>query len=248
MKTALHLRPDRWAVVLAACLLAGAASGQVSQSRYLYTEPDASAQGGIRGHIAEPTGALVGIFALPPDDPRAVYKGVVSGPDKRSFTFSGLPVAKYDLVAVFEDAFFEGLTLKRGESTLTDGDKELINAIIEKTEPFFNRKVIHRLEGETGKMEGAARCVCTFVRTKGALGFIDGKMYSDHRRSFKLVLLEDVGPGWQVVKTREIFVRQIDPGSGHDVVRHAYRPAISGIRVVDSVKDLGEIDLSSAKE
>jgi len=230
---------------LCLCVLT-AANGQVSRSRYLYTAPDPSARGGIRGTVAGPGEPLSGVFALPPDEPRFVYKADLTDSGRRSFAFTGLPVAKYDLVVVFENAFYEGLRLDRGESgTLTAEDRRRIGEIIEGSEPFFNRKVLHRLQGVTGRMEGRARAICTFVRTKGALGFLDGKMYPDHRRSLKLVLLEDVGPGWQVVKTREIYVTQIPPDSGRDVIRHVYTPVLTGIRVVDKVKDLGELTLAS---
>ena len=220
------------------------ASGQVGQSKYLYTKPDASAGGGIKGTITRPQMPITAVFALPPDEPRFVYKGTVTGGEGRDFVFAGLQAARYDLLLVFDNAFYEGLTLNRGDDTLTSEDQQLIRKIIMKSEPFFNRKEVHRMLGKTGKMTGKARCMCTFVRTKSAMGFYDGKWYPDHRRSFKLVLVEDVGPAWQVVKTREIYVTQIKPASGKDVIRHVYKPYLGRIRVTDKMKDLGKIDLS----
>jgi len=221
------------------------ASGQVGQSKYLYTKPDASAGGGIKGTITRPQIPLSAVFALPPDEPRFVYKGTVTrGAAGSGFVFTGLQTARYDLLLVFDNAFYEGLTLNRGDDTLTPEDQRLIRKIIMKSEPFSNRKEIHRMLGKTGKMTGKARCMCTFVRTDRAMGFIDGKWYRDHRRSFKLVLVEDVGPAWQVVKTREIYVTQIKPASGKDVIRHVYRPYLGRIRVTDKMKDLGKINLS----
>jgi hypothetical protein len=46
------------------------------------------------------------------------------------------------------------------------------------------------------------------------------------------------------VRTREIYVTQVTPGTGHDLIRHQYRPHLSGIRVTDAVKDLGRLDLA----
>ena len=229
------------AAAAALWLAAGTAQAQVGTSKHLYTEPDAGARGGRTGVVADPPGPLAGVFALPPDEPRFVYKGAISGDRRDRFTFTGLPVAKYDLMLVFDNVFYEGLTLNRGEDSLTDQDKKLITGIIDKSEPYFNEKTVHRLLGKTGKMEGQARAVCTFLRSLTSTGFNDGAAYTDHRRSLKLVLLEDVGPGWQVARTREIFVIMVKPGTGH--IRHEYNPKLGGIRVVDEVKDLGQVSV-----
>ncbi len=224
------------AALLLLALASAPARAQVGQSKYLYTAPDPAASGGLRGTVPASEAGLAAVLALPPDEPRFVYKATLSGP---SFAFTGLPARKYDLVVVCGDAVYEGLNLHREASTLTPADTAAIGTIIDKTEPFFNEKTIHRVLGKTGKMEGQARAFCTFLRSKSALGFFDGKEYTDHRRSLKLVLLEDVGPSWQVARTREIFVLQVKPGTGH--IRHVYAPGLGGIRVVDSVKDMGVV-------
>jgi hypothetical protein len=231
--------------LLTALALTHAAMGQVSQSRYLYTAPDPGAAGGLRGEIVRPADPVVAVLATPADDPAKVYKASLSGIRSNVFAFVGLPVARYDLMVVCIEAFYEGLTLCRQDDALTAKDAKAIQTILDKSEPFYNRKIVHRLAGTTGNMEGAARCVCTFLRTKGALGFIDGLNYPEHRRSFKLVLLEDVGPAWQIVRTRELYVTQVPLGSGRDTVPHAYCAKLGGIRVTDSVKDLGHLDLQS---
>jgi len=242
----LDVRRSALLPLLALLLLVIPSWAQVSQSRYLYTAPDPAAAGGIAGKIAVPVAPLVAVLATPSDDPARVYRGGVHVEEGRSFRFTGLPVGKYDLVVVFADAVYEGLTLNRGDvTTLTPTDRQSMEKILVGTEPFYNRKVIHRLEGLTGTMTGRARGFCTFVRTKSALGFIDGVRYPEHRRSFKLVLFEDVGPGWQVAKTRELFVIQVPPNGSQDEVRHVYRRVLGGIRVTDAVKELGELNLSA---
>jgi hypothetical protein len=230
------------AIVLATVPLAFA---QVSQSRYLYTAPDPTASGGLSGTIVRPVMPVVAVLAMPPDDPAKVYKATLCGTRSNTFAFTGLPVAKYDLLVVFSEAFCEGLTLSREDNTLAAKDAKSIQTIIEKSEPFFNKKIIHRLAGTLGQMEGKARCICTFLRTRGALGFIDGLNYPEHRRAFKLVLLEDVGPAWQIVRTREIYVTQVPLGSGLDTLPHMFCPKLSSVRVTDAVKDLGNLDLQS---
>jgi hypothetical protein len=224
--------------------LAAAALGQVSTGAYLYTPPDPSAGGGIRGRISAPDKPLAAAYALPADEPRFVYKGAVAGKDKREFSFAGLPTGKYDLLLVFDDVFYEGLTLARKDDSLAAKDRESIEAIIAKTEPYYTTKTVHRLGGQGGT-SGEARCICSFFRAKESVGFIDGAVYPDHRRSLKLVVLEEVGPGWQVVKTREIHTAMVKPGTG--LLAHVYRHNLGGIRVIDQVKDVGDIDLSTAR-
>lgn len=214
-------------------------TGGPTTGKYLYTEPDAAAGGGIKGEIVMPKKPIAAVFALPPDEPRFVYKGKITGPKNRGFLFEGLPVRQYDLIVVFDDEFYEGLRLNRGENTLSQRDIKLVENILNKSEPFFNEKVIHRLEGKTGYKQ-EARCICTFLRAKGAALASIG--YSGHRRSFKLALLMDVGPGWQVVRTREIYTIFAKPEKG--IVRHAYREYLGGIRVIDNIKDIGKISLS----
>jgi hypothetical protein len=230
------------AAVLFLGALCGAAPGQVSTGAHLYTPPDPSATGGIRGAVTASDKPLVSAYAMPPDLPGSVYKGTVSGTGKREFSFKGLPAGKYDLLLVFEDVFYEGLTLVRKVDDLTAEDRGSIEAIVAKTEPYYGTKKIHRVAGQGGK-NGAARCICTFFRAKESVGFIDGVVYPEHRRSLKLVLLEEVGPGWQVVKTREIHTVMVKPGTG--MQDHFYRKVLGGIRVIDKVKDLGDIDLSA---
>lgn len=253
------------AVVLSLCRSVPA--WEDCSSTYLYTKTDPSAGGGIKGEIAGTGQPLIGVFALPPHEPRFVYRGTVRG-GGREFVFSGLPVAKYDLILLFEDMIYEGLNLNRGENTLTSKDKQLIKEIIDKSERFFNKKIIYRMAGTTGKLTGTARCICTFRRTAKSSydsyvhpnvihpnvrrDSADHKRQSNsgqssqkgqHRHSYKLVLLQDVGPGWQVERTREIALGWI---TGTVYPEHAHRKYLSGIRVTDSVKDLGKINLTKA--
>lgn len=230
-------------VMLSLTVLSGVRA-QVGTSKHLYTEPDPNAAGGIRSAITGVPKPLDAVFAIPPDEPLLVYKGTVTGLEKQAFEFRGLPVSRYDLVLVFDDTVYEGLRLTRGDDALTRNDMASITNIVMRSEPYFNEKTIHRLAGTTGHMEGHARAFCTFLRSLTSTGFSDGKPYHDHRRSLKLALLEQVGPGWQVADTREIYVKMVKPGTGH--VAHVYARNLGRIRVVDSVKDLGVIDLAGA--
>lgn len=210
----------------------------------LYSPSDPASPGGIRGRISHPPHPIEKILAIPPDAPHLVYQGRIDPSDPQGFLFTGLPMRKYDLVVVYRNAFFEGLQLHRGESSLTPEDKAKIQAGIQKSEPYFPNKIVHRLEGETGR-GNLARGICTYYQErKSALLFNTHEgSYSrdDPRRTFKLVILKDVGPGWQIVRSRDLYPAWVTPGTVRP--KHAYRTELSRIRVADSVKDIGVLNL-----
>jgi hypothetical protein len=227
--------------LIACCLLAHPTGAQVATGIRLYTDPDPDAKGGMRGSVTSSSAAISAVFALPPAYPERVYKGSALD-DGHGFEILGLPAAMYDLLIVCGNRCYEGLTLQRGQGSLTDADRDGIRDIIERSEPFYNEKTVHRLDGVTGHMTGSARAFCTFLRSKKSIGFIDGIWRHEHRRSLKLVLLEHVGPGWQVERTREIFTVMVKPGSGTGST--VFRRSLGRIRVTDSVRELGDLDVA----
>jgi len=218
---------------------------EVYTGKYLYTAPDPSAQGGIKGQVIRPSEPIQLILAIPPDNPTNVFRGTISGEKKNEFSFAGLPPSKYDLIIIFDSNVYEGLNLHRGENSLTANDKNSIQQAINKAEKFYTRKVIHRVEGETGKMTGIARAFCTFLREKESL---DNRLvsYSDWRRHFMLVTLNDVGPGWQIIANRDLGGTFVKPDKGTIPVN--YRKYLGNIRVTDKLVDMGEIDLSATSK
>ncbi len=203
----------------------------------LYTEADPSCNGGIRGTIEYPKMPIVTIVAVAPDEPRLVYKGAVSG--GRSFSFDGLPMRKYDLVVIYDNHLYEGLKLHREDDTLTAKDRQQINTTVQKAEPYFTKRVIHRLEGTTGRTN-FSRCICTFVRDKRSDNSPKGD--ASYRRSTKVVILKQVGPGWQVVRTRDLFPTWTRKDNMFPT--HHFSKRLSGIRVTSRVKDLGKLDIT----
>lgn len=228
------MRHFRKCVVLG--LLAAATVLPAAPERYrLYTQPDATCSGGMQGHIVSPKLPIKQILAIPPDEPRFVYEGKVTGSSQSEFSFGGLPMRKYDLVVIYEEAFYEGLQLHRSESNLTTEDLKQIDDIVQKSEPFFTHKTIHRVAGETGR-GNLARCVCTFYSAKDAEGG-----HGRYRRTFRLLMLKQVGPGWQFVRSRDLYPLWVEPALRSP--KHNFRPQLSRIRVTDYVKDLGDINL-----
>lgn len=224
----------------------GMAPGQNPPERTrLYKKPDPASTGGLRGSIGSPVLPLEQILAVSAEDVDQVYEGVVEGAQRNTFQFNGLPVGKYDLVAVFATEFYEGLHLSAEPSTLSAQDLLKINASIQKSEPYFLKKFIHRVEGLTGRGQ-EARAVCTYFRDKGSeldLEKFEGKSSRpDFRRTFKLVLLKDVGPGWQIARARDLYPVWMNPKAALPVHKHS--PALHQLRVADQVKDLGALQLS----
>lgn len=220
------------------------------QSTMLYTPPDPNASGGLRGRIGIPRDKLIGAFAIPADtlkdDKPKVYKANLSA-DGHAFEFSNLPTAKYDLLLIFPEGFYEGITLSRDTSTLVTNDWKSIIGILSKSEPFFEVKRIHRLDGNTGET-GWAQCVLQEVRER-PVTLQDASWHKEIQiRTIKIARFEDVGPAWQLLVTREI-VRQEIAGKEHKgLLPHAFCPDQLGkVRVVDTVKDMGTLDLPQPK-
>lgn len=232
--------------LLATVLLAGAAVAEEPPQRTrLYTAPDPASPGGLQGHLKNPALPIEQILATPATNPEEVYLGEITGPKKDSFSFKGLPIGKYDLIVVYPTAFYEGFQLNRDASTLTPEDRKSINETIQKSEPFFSKRVVHRLEGQTGQ-GNFARAIITYYREKGSEllmeTFNGGFSRPDWRRTFKLVTLKQVGPGWQIVRARDLYPVWVKANS--PLPEHHFSSTISQIRVADQMKDLGELDLS----
>ncbi len=208
----------------------------------LYTKPDSGCLGGIEGSIAYPGEEIEQILAIPPDEPRLVYEGTVTGSDRCEFRFSGLPMRKYDLIVIYKNRFYEGLQLHRDDDTLTADDRAQINATIQKCEPFFTAKIIHRLEGTTGR-GNLARCICTFVREKKSDTWLAEASGSGARRTFKVVMLKQVGPGWQIARTRDLYPIWARPSQTRPM--HTYSRTLSRIRVSDCIKTLSPLNLKN---
>ena len=186
------------------------------------------------------------ILATPPDEPRLVYKGTITGDDQQSFRFEGLPMRKYDLVVIYENALYEGIQLHRGRSTLSLDDQSKIRTQIEKSEPYYPHK-----ESSIGWKAKTAEAItpgpsAPFYQDRPSELLFNkhegGYIRDDPRRAFKVVILKDVGAGWQIVRARDLYSKWVTPGTMNPP--HNFRPKLSRIRVADSIKDLGDIDLN----
>ena len=155
---------------------------------------------------------------------------------------AGVALLAIELLLIDAAAFYEGVTLSREGNTLTELDLEKINTTLQKSEPYFPEKFIHRLEGQTGR-GNQARMIVTYCRAKGSLLLVTtykGEFSrEDHKRTVKLVMLQDVGPGWQITKTRNYNPYWAKPGT--PLPKHNFSSALSKIRVAEEPKDLGNL-------
>ena len=233
--------------LLAVILIAWSASVFAAEERArLYTATDYSDSGGIKGRVVNPAKPIEQILAMPPDEPKHVYQGSVTGSDRQGFSFANLPMANYNLVIIYVDEFYEGIQLSREPDTLTPKDRAGITKIVMDSDPFFPKKIIHRMEGTTGR-GNFARCIVTMLRDDPGDIKVKGENLLDGeaRRTFKLIWLKDVGVGWQVVQKRDLYPVTVELKKLKNT--HHYSEKISGIRVTNKVKDLGEIDFSKLK-
>jgi hypothetical protein len=216
--------------------------GAAPENTFLYTKPDEAATGGITGRITSPSDPIELILATPAAEPEKVYKGELDPATPGAFSFKGLPAGRYDLIVFYKGSFYEGVTLSREGSTLNELDLEKINTTLQKSEPYFPEKFIHRLEGQTGR-GNQARMVVTYSRAKGSLLTLttyQGKFHrEDHKCTIKLVMLQDVGPGWQITKTRNYNPVWVEPGT--PLPKHHFSSVLSKIRVAEETKDIGNL-------
>ena len=117
------------------CLLAA------DTEQRIYTAPDPAATGGIKGTVN-----VVVTHALAVNhDHVEVYRGAMSNGGK-TFSFEHLPVGKYDLVLVTNNAqVYEGLALGEEKRDLPAGSTEHLKKRITSQEAFFNRALIQRI-------------------------------------------------------------------------------------------------------
>ncbi|MFA6630780.1 MAG: hypothetical protein WCU90_00660 [Kiritimatiellia bacterium] len=238
----------------------------------LYSKPDFSASGGLRGMIAGNPSEVLGVLAMPQKFPNISALSDVAGGDStknarninkdmtnqvylaslganNAFSFYGLPPGKYDLFVLCENCFYEGLLLSREPNTLTEPDVRAIKAKVNESNPFFNVKNQHRIEGQGGTF-GKARVLEQEVRTLPVTLQSAEVLKHIQIRSIKLCLMESVGTSklgthWEMKKTREITRQEMGPPDTKGLIPGYFCKPLQGIRVATSVKDLGTITLTS---
>jgi hypothetical protein len=244
------MRPEFLLLVCAAAsAFAGASdmppsNGQIGgeyKSSLLYTSPAPAATGGL--HLVSPVPLELAV-AIPESNQEHVYRAGL-GPEKLDVTFSHLPVSMYDLLLVTRDHFYEGISLNRDENSLSDDDLKSIGEIFSRSIPFMNVKRTERVKGTPGD-NGHAAALVQWMRIGGRLLNQNGDLMAGHEiRSLRLAFLADVGPGWQVTATRELVRTDVFPDMPTGFLPVTYLDALNAIRVTDSIKDIGTINVAA---
>lgn len=238
----------------------------------IYTPLNPTLPGGFRGKIVDVPSKVLGVMALYQQFPNVSALGAegslaknaknanqdMKAPiylaelaDDNSFVFQGLPAGKYDLFVMCENCFFEGFALSREENTLKEADVKAIKKKITESNPFFNVKHQHRIEGTHGAY-GKARILEQEVRTKTLVLQSAEVVTGVQIRSIKVCMMESVGSKrigsfWEMKKTREICRQEIGPLETKGVIPNYFRKSLQGIRVSRRMKDLGELSLQQGE-
>ena len=200
----------------------------------IYTEPKPEDAGGIKGTCGT---NITHALAVNHDRLR-VYRGTVS-PDGRSFVFAHLPVGKYDLALVTKDrTVYEGLALgdeKRPD--LPANSLANLKKRVDTQDAFFNHATIHRL-GFDG-----ANCLLFVERTSDRhILRQNGEALGADVRRLEIMDMAQAADDWQVTTTRHLY-REEQPPGGIDFLTDKFVPEFSGLRVIDSIKDVGSVTL-----
>lgn len=236
----------------------------------LYTKPNLDAPGGIKGVVTENPSEVLGVVAMPQKFPNVSSLDDVEGGNSaknarnvnkdmtnqvylanlgsdNAFSFNGLPPGKYDLLVLCDNCFYEGLLLNREEQSLNESDAKAIKAKLAESNPFFNVKNQHRIEGQSGAY-GKARVLEQEVRTLPVTLQSAEVLKNIQIRAIKLCLMESVGSSrlgvhWEMKKSREITRQEVGPPDTKGVIPGYFCKALQGIRVSTAVKDLGTLKL-----
>lgn len=219
----------------------------------IYTAPDAGATGGIEGKVEDvELGMCIAIesptIAADPEKIR-VYRAVpdIGGDAAKpvsTFKFTGLPTGKYDLVLIDRTRhMWEGILLgEDGSSKFTQTQQTNLTTRINVADTYWNQRVIHRI-GVDGE-----RALLLVERLRvGLILKQSGEKFGGYQRRLEIVELHQAADDWQMVRTRH-FYRLGEPAETMTpFLKDIHVAALRGIRVVDSIKQLGALDLKVAK-
>jgi len=236
----------------------------------LYTPPDPAMSGGILGVLTDMPSELLGVIAVPQRFSDITTRDEVAGGtaaknarnttkeiqisaylatlgNNGAFSFRGLAPGKYDLLAVCDNAMYDGILLAREVGVLPEPDLKSIKDIVTKSNPYFNVKNIQRIEGVPGNY-GKARSLGQDMRTL-PITLQDASVRTDiQTRTMKIYQFEQIGtaktgPMWAIKRTRELVRQEVGPPDTKGPIPNYFCQALQGIRVTDKVKDIGTVAL-----
>ena len=201
----------------------------------IYTKPADTDQGLITGQVKGT--ALTHAIAMERDRKRAYLATLDAA--RTGFRFEKLPVGRFDLVLVTTDQrVIEGLSLGVAPQ-LADDRAKLLELGVTKADSFFNRHASHR----AGVSDGVALVFVERIRD-GQILRGSGEEINACLRRLEVIELREAGDDWQMVGTRHLFREEAPKGKGLPFLAHQHLPALGGLRVGGTARDLGTLDLT----
>jgi hypothetical protein len=200
----------------------------------IYTQAVDADSGVIAGKVAGST--LTHAIAVERDRKR-VYLAALDG-GGTGFHFGKLPIGRYDLVLVTSDnRVIEGVGLGV-ESKLAEDRAKHLKEGVAKADSFFNKHVVHRI----GEGEGFVLVFAERIRD-GVILRGSGEQINACLRRLEIIELREADDEWQMVGTRHLYREETPQIKGIPFLSHLYLPALGGLRLAGTPKDLGIIDL-----
>jgi len=201
----------------------------------IYTKPLTTDTGVISAKV---NGAVLTHAIAVERDHTRVYLATLD-PDGAGFRFPNLPVGRFDLVLVTKDnQVIEGLALGAAADLPPDRARHLEQGVA-KADSFFNRRVRHR----TG-IAGEVAWVFTERVRDGQILRGSGEELAAGLRRLEIIELHEAADDWQMVRTRHLYREETPRIKGIPFLTHRYLPALGGVRVAATPRDLGTIDLT----
>ena len=228
------------AIRAALALLLALQTIALSQTANLYTKPVPGAAGGISGRVNVELTHAIALHR----DRVSCYRAEISD-GGQAFRFTGLPTGKYDLVLITKSGgVYEGLFLGESGDSMTGFMRQKLDERVLKADAFFNKAKLHRF----GVTEDGNLCLALVERMRDKLILKQsGETLNSNLRRFEIVDLAKATDNWQMMTSRHIFREETPVGEGMGFNDHRHLPDIGNLRVIDTVKDLGNIVLPPAK-
>lgn len=224
-------------ILLAAGIAALAPVARADGPGRIYTKPAESDAGRITGAVKG--AALTHAIAVERDRTRVYLASLDT--NATGFTFDKLPIGRFDLVLVTRDnRVIEGLALGAAADLPEDRAQHLAQGVA-KADSFFNRHVVRRI----GVDDGVALVFAERIRD-GEILRGSGERINACLRRLEIIELREADDDWQMVKTRHLYREETPPVKGIPFLVHQHLPALGGLRVAGSPRDLGTIDLTKS--
>lgn len=222
-------------ILLAALLAILTPSALADGPGRIYTQVSSADTGVLAGRV---TGAVLTHAIAVERDLTRVYLATLDR-DGAGFHFECLPVGRFDLVLVTTNGrVIEGLGLGAPEVLDEDRARHLGQAVA-KADSFFNRQTQHR----AGFSAEAALVFTERIRDAQIVRG-SGEPLNASLRRLEIIELRRAQDDWQMVNTRHIYREEARRQPGIPFLAHLHLPALAALRVGDSPRNLGTIDLT----